>query len=174
MTMKAHTYYIIFGRPPIDGKLPLYPLAAPLGVETGYRTWNWVIGSPGQWVIWVISQRDTVPCLLDTGSGCVGDSAEEDGDEPLERVLVHRVDVGQVGHAEEEDLSVDGDWDVLTARRVDVAFRLLGDLHLRLTTQQTTSGDSVLPSGESCSKRSRPHSSKPVTVPPRPQVATEH
>ena len=25
MTMKAHTYYIIFGRPPIGGKLPLYP-----------------------------------------------------------------------------------------------------------------------------------------------------
>jgi len=21
---------------------------------TGYQTWNWVIGSPGQWVIWVI------------------------------------------------------------------------------------------------------------------------
>jgi len=31
MTMKAHTYYIIFGRPPIGGKLP--PLAAPLGIE---------------------------------------------------------------------------------------------------------------------------------------------
>ena len=31
MTMKAHTYYIIFGRPPIGGKLPhLPPLAAPL------------------------------------------------------------------------------------------------------------------------------------------------
>jgi len=28
MTMKAHTYYIIFGRPPTGGKLPL--LAAPL------------------------------------------------------------------------------------------------------------------------------------------------
>jgi len=30
MTMKAHTYYIIFGRPPIGGKLPPFPLAAPL------------------------------------------------------------------------------------------------------------------------------------------------
>ena len=30
MTMKAHTYYIIFGRPPIGGKLPALPLAAPL------------------------------------------------------------------------------------------------------------------------------------------------
>jgi len=30
MTMKAHTYYIIFGRPPIGGKLLPLPLAAPL------------------------------------------------------------------------------------------------------------------------------------------------
>ena len=32
MTMKAHTYYIIFGRPPIGGgeTSPLPPLAAPL------------------------------------------------------------------------------------------------------------------------------------------------
>jgi len=31
MTMKAHTYYIIFGRPPIGGgSFPLPPLAAPL------------------------------------------------------------------------------------------------------------------------------------------------
>ena len=28
--MKAHTYYIIFGRPPTGGKLPPSPLAAPL------------------------------------------------------------------------------------------------------------------------------------------------
>ena len=28
--MKAHTYYIIFGRPPIGGSFPLPPLAAPL------------------------------------------------------------------------------------------------------------------------------------------------
>ena len=30
MTMKAHTYYIIFERPPIGGELPASPLAAPL------------------------------------------------------------------------------------------------------------------------------------------------
>ena len=30
MAMKAHTYYIIFGRPPIGGKLLPSPLAAPL------------------------------------------------------------------------------------------------------------------------------------------------
>ena len=35
MTMKAHTYYIIFGRPPIrGGKLPPSPLAAPLHART--------------------------------------------------------------------------------------------------------------------------------------------
>ena len=33
MTMKAHTYYIIFGRPPIEEKLPPSPLlAAPLHI----------------------------------------------------------------------------------------------------------------------------------------------
>ena len=30
MTMKAHKYYIIFGRPPIGGSFPRSPLAAPL------------------------------------------------------------------------------------------------------------------------------------------------
>jgi len=33
MTMKAHTYYIIFGRPPIGGKLLPFPLAAPLHIR---------------------------------------------------------------------------------------------------------------------------------------------
>jgi len=33
MTMKAHAYYIIFGRPPIGGKLPPSPLAVPLIVS---------------------------------------------------------------------------------------------------------------------------------------------
>jgi len=41
MTMKAHTYCIIFGRPPIGGSFPLPspPLAAPLlpGVKAGGR-----------------------------------------------------------------------------------------------------------------------------------------
>ena len=38
MTMKAHTYYIIFGRPPIGGKLPSSPpLAAPLPVRVSGR-----------------------------------------------------------------------------------------------------------------------------------------
>jgi len=33
MTMKAHTYYIIFGRPPIGGKLPPFP---PGGATANY------------------------------------------------------------------------------------------------------------------------------------------
>ena len=66
----------------------------------------------------------------------VRNAVEEDADEPLERVLVHRVDVGQIGDAEEEDLSVDGDWNVLTARYVDIPLSLLGDLHLRLPYRQ--------------------------------------
>jgi len=31
MTMKAHTYYIIFGRPPIGGKLPPSPPGGAIG-----------------------------------------------------------------------------------------------------------------------------------------------
>jgi len=38
-TMKAHTYYITFGRPPMGGKLPPSPLAAPL-VDGDMRTCN--------------------------------------------------------------------------------------------------------------------------------------
>jgi len=33
MTMKAHTYYIIFGRPPIGGKLPPSPLGGATGTH---------------------------------------------------------------------------------------------------------------------------------------------
>jgi len=33
MTMKAHTYYIIFGRPPIGGKLPPFPPGGATGVK---------------------------------------------------------------------------------------------------------------------------------------------
>ena len=31
---EAHTYYIIFGRPPIGGSFPPFPLAAPLLCDT--------------------------------------------------------------------------------------------------------------------------------------------
>ena len=36
MTMKAHTYYIIFGRPPIGGNFTPFPLAAPLIGANGW------------------------------------------------------------------------------------------------------------------------------------------
>lgn len=62
----------------------------------------------------------------------VGDATEKDADEPLQRVLVHWVDVGHVSHAEEQDLRVDGDWDVLAASHIDVLFRLLRHKHLGL------------------------------------------
>ena len=39
MTMKAHTYYVIFGRPPIGGKLSPSPLAAPLTVMMTRCIW---------------------------------------------------------------------------------------------------------------------------------------
>ena len=33
MTMKAHTYYVIFGRPPIGGKLPPVPPCGTTGED---------------------------------------------------------------------------------------------------------------------------------------------
>lgn len=67
-----------------------------------------------------------------TGSLGVGYSAEEDLDEPLERVLVHGVDVSHVGHAEEQDLGVNGHGDVFTSHFVDISLRLLSHHHLSL------------------------------------------
>ena len=55
----------------------------------------------------------------------IADAAEEDVDEPLEGVLVHGVDAGHVGHAEEQDLGVDGHGDVLATSDVDVLLSLL-------------------------------------------------
>ena len=59
-------------------------------------------------------------------------AADEDVDEPVERVLVHGVNVAHVGHAEEEDLRVDGHRDVLTAGQVDVLLCGLRRRHLGL------------------------------------------
>ena len=70
----------------------------------------------------------------------VGDAAEEDADEPLEGVLVHGVDGGHVGHAEEEDLGVDGHRDVLTAGHVNVFLCLLCHQHFGLRINQHTRG----------------------------------
>jgi len=44
MAMKAHTYYIIFGRPPTGGKLPPFPLAAPLVQWLGFFYRHPVVG----------------------------------------------------------------------------------------------------------------------------------
>ena len=75
----------------------------------------------------------TLTCFLS-----VCDTAQEDGDEPLEGVLVHGVNVGKVSHAEEEDLSVDGDRDVERPRFVNVFLCLFSYLHFRLKTKSQT------------------------------------
>ncbi len=62
----------------------------------------------------------------------VGDAPFKDTNEPLEGVLIHGVDVGQVGYAEKQDLRVGGDGDVETASFVDIFFRLLCDHHFCL------------------------------------------
>ena len=63
---------------------------------------------------------------------CVVYATEEDGDEPLQGVLVHGVNVGQVRGAEEEDLRPDRHWDVPAARDVDVLLCLLRRCHFGL------------------------------------------
>lgn len=62
----------------------------------------------------------------------VSDAPEEDGDEPLEGVLVHGVNVGHVSHTKEQDLCVDGHRDVLTARHINVLLCLLSHHHFGL------------------------------------------
>jgi len=51
MTMKAHKYYIIFGRPPIGRKLLPLPLAAPLNrtIFSKFGPWLDCGGSESMW-----------------------------------------------------------------------------------------------------------------------------
>ena len=65
----------------------------------------------------------------------VVDRHREEVHEPAERVLVHRVDVGEVGDREEEDGRVDRDRSVPHSRRVNLLLRLLGN---RLPTGRDT------------------------------------
>ena len=67
-----------------------------------------------------------------TGLLGVVDAVEEDGDEPLEGVLVHGVNVGQVSGAEEEDLRAHSHWDVAAAGGVNVLLCLLCRRHFGL------------------------------------------
>ena len=67
------------------------------------------------------------PPLNHLGLQAVRDGQQVEVDEPLQRVLVHRVDVGQVGEAEEERGRVGGHWFVLEARRIDLLRRLQAD-----------------------------------------------
>lgn len=66
----------------------------------------------------------------------VADAGQEDVEEPLQRVLVHGVNIGQVRHAEEKDLCAYGHWDVLQTGGVDVLLCPLGHRHLGLQRQQ--------------------------------------
>ena len=67
MTMKAHTYYIIFGRPPIGRKLPPSPLEAPLKCSMKRGCFQLLAerqqrrSSPGRW-------RKVVPCSYRKGA----------------------------------------------------------------------------------------------------------
>lgn len=65
----------------------------------------------------------------------ISNAAQKNGDEPLQRILVHGIDVGQVRDAEEQNLCVHGDGDVQTARFINVFLRLFGDGHLGLKTE---------------------------------------
>jgi len=60
-----------------------------------------------------------------TSAFSVADATQEDVDEPLEGVLVHRIDVGHVRHTEEQDLGVYRHRDVLATGRVNRLLCLL-------------------------------------------------
>lgn len=62
----------------------------------------------------------------------VADAGQEDVEEPLQRVLVHGVNVGQVRHTKEKDLCAHGHGHVLQTSGVNVLLRLLGHSHLGL------------------------------------------
>ena len=91
----------------------------------------------GEVVLEVLEARVEVVALLR-----VVDAHDEERDEPGERVLVHGVDVGQVGDREKEDGRVDGDRFVAHARRVDLLLRLLRNrlLLLDLVCQHLRAG----------------------------------
>lgn len=82
-------------------------------------------------------------CPSGTCSLRVANAGQEDVEEPLQRVLVHGVDVGQVRHAEEKDLCAHGHGDVLQTGGVDVLLCLLGHGHLGLQRQQRARATSV-------------------------------
>ena len=63
---------------------------------------------------------------------CILYASEEDGDEPLQRVLVHGVNVSQVRGAEEQDLRPHSHWDVPTTGDINVLLCLLCCCHFGL------------------------------------------
>ena len=68
----------------------------------------------------------------------VCDAVQENSHEPLEGVLIHGVDVGQVGHAEEQDLGSYCHRDVLRPGDVNVFLGLLSNGHFSLVPSKTS------------------------------------
>ena len=64
---------------------------------------------------------------------CVVYATEEDGDEPLEGVLVHGVNIGKVRGTEEEDLCPHCHWDVPASCGINVLLCLLCRRHFGLS-----------------------------------------
>ena len=58
----------------------------------------------------------------------VFDGVAVEVDKPVQRVLVHGVDVGQIGHAEEQHRGMLGNGSVTLPGRCDLDFSLLCDL----------------------------------------------
>jgi hypothetical protein len=53
-------------------------------------------------------------------------AVQEDSREPLERILVHGIDVCQIAHTKEQDLCVYGNRHIFATSHVNVLFGLLG------------------------------------------------
>ena len=65
-------------------------------------------------------------------------TTDENSDEPLETVLVHRVQLLQIRHAEKENLGTLGDGYVKGAHGIDIGLSYFGWVHLRLQRETAT------------------------------------
>ena len=79
MTMKAHTYYIIFGRPPIGGKLPALPswrrhCPVSPGQSAAKRVCVYIYNWPGRWAGVGLGRTLAVwsPSIVVAWPGCRG------------------------------------------------------------------------------------------------------
>lgn len=77
-----------------------------------------------------------VIALLFTGTRCTLDAAQEDVREPFQGILIHWIDIGQIGHAEEQDLRIDSDRNVFSTSDIDIFLGLFSGLHFRLDERE--------------------------------------